>query len=314
MKEISRPDGPVIVIGAAGMDIVGRPSDTLAVGTSNPGRLRASPGGVARNVAENLARLGLEPVLIAAVGDDPQGDQILEQASSAGVNVDSTIRIAGAPTGAYLAVLDHRGALHLGLDDMATTAAISAEHIRASGDIFDEASVAMVDANLSPETLAEVVAQCRRAAVPLVADTTSRTLSERLRPHLKDLWLITPNEPEAAVLCPYPVPHADYEQALRASRHLISQGVDIAILTMAEFGVTYATPEQSGHIPALRTEIVDPTGAGDALTAAVIFALLNDIPLDEAARLGVSAAALTLRTQGSVRPDLSLELLYDQFR
>ena len=63
---------------------------------------------------------------------------------------------------------------------------------------------------------------------------------------------------------------------------------------------------------AIRTEIVDPTGAGDALTAAVIFSMLNQIPLDDAVRLGVSAASLTLRHRGAVVPDLSLEKLYDQ--
>jgi pseudouridine kinase len=88
-------------------------------------------------------------------------------------------------------------------------------------------------------------------------------------------------------------------------------GVDIAIITMAEFGLGYADANRSGHVPALYTEIVDPTGAGDALTAAVIFALLNDIPLDEAVRLGLSAAALTLRSPGTVAADLSIEKLYD---
>jgi pseudouridine kinase len=83
---------------------------------------------------------------------------------------------------------------------------------------------------------------------------------------------------------------------------------------MAGFGVAYASPEVSGLVPAVQTVILDPTGAGDALTAAVIFALLNEIPLDEAVKLGASAAALTLRTPGSVVPDLSLELLYDQLR
>jgi pseudouridine kinase len=78
--------------------------------------------------------------------------------------------------------------------------------------------------------------------------------------------------------------------------------------------VVYATAETSGHIPAVETEVVDPTGAGDAMTAAVIFALLNDIPIDEGIRLGASAAALTLRHRGSVVPGLSLELLYDQLR
>ena len=76
--------------------------------------------------------------------------------------------------------------------------------------------------------------------------------------------------------------------------------------------MVYATPETTGHIPAIRTRIGDPTGAGDAMTAAILFALLNDIELDDAVRLGVSAASLTLRHPGSVYPHLSLEALYDQ--
>ena len=63
---------------------------------------------------------------------------------------------------------------------------------------------------------------------------------------------------------------------------------------------------------AIRTRITDPTGAGDAMTAAVLFALLNNIDLDDAIRLGVSAASLTLRHPGSVYPNLTLEGLYDQ--
>ncbi len=81
---------------------------------------------------------------------------------------------------------------------------------------------------------------------------------------------------------------------------------------MAEFGVCYATSETTGHIPAIRTQVADPTGAGDALTAAVIFALLNDIEIDDAARLGVSAASLTLRHPGTVLSELTLEKLYDE--
>ena len=71
-------------------------------------------------------------------------------------------------------------------------------------------------------------------------------------------------------------------------------------------------PRTSGQIPAIHTEVVDPTGAGDALTAAVMFALLNDIPVDDAVRLGVSSATLTLRCPVSVVPDLSLQKLYDE--
>jgi pseudouridine kinase len=124
--------------------------------------------------------------------------------------------------------------------------------------------------------------------------------------------MITPNISEAEILCGFPIDPYDRKEALDASKCLVSSGVDIAVITLAELGVCYATSDTTGQVPALRTQIVDPTGGGDALTSAVIFGLLNDIPLDDAIRLGVSAASLTLNHPGAVVPDLSLEKLYDR--
>lgn len=307
-------EGPVLVIGSAGVDLVGRAASPLQVHTSNPGEVRLSNGGVARNIAENLARLGAEPLLISAVGDDAQGAALLEHAAAAGINVDFVRTVPDAATGAYLAVLDSNGSLHLGLDDMGVVGSLTPEYLAGLDQLFAGASAIAVDANLPPESLALVVEQARQHQVPLAADPTSTSLAVRLMPHLKALWLITPNEPEAAVLSPHEVPHADVNRALTAAKHLVSAGVEIAVITMAEFGLGYAWEEGSGHVPAVRTEVVDPTGAGDALIAAVMFSLLNGIPVDEAVRLGLAAAAYTLRTAGTVASDLSLELLYDQLR
>jgi pseudouridine kinase len=124
--------------------------------------------------------------------------------------------------------------------------------------------------------------------------------------------LITPNGEEAGVLCDQTIENDQPQDALEAAKCLVAQGIDVVLVSLAEFGVVYATSETSGYIPAIRTAIVDPTGAGDALNAAVIYALLNQIPLDDAVRLGVTAASLTLRHRGTVVDDLSLEMLYDQ--
>jgi pseudouridine kinase len=98
------------------------------------------------------------------------------------------------------------------------------------------------------------------------------------------------------------------EMAMR----LVGMDVEIAIITLAEKGLYYATSDERGHVPALQRDVVDLTGAGDALTAAVIFGLLNDIPISEAVRLGVSAAALTIQCPETVCPGLSLDRLYDE--
>ena len=132
-----------------------------------------------------------------------------------------------------------------------------------------------------------------------------------MKPHLSRLKMITPNTTEAEVLCGFTIDRSSRADALDAAKCLVSSGVEIAIIALAELGVCYATSEMSGQVPAVKTQVIDPTGGGDALTAAVIFGLLNDIPLDDAIRLGVAAASMTLKHPGTVVPDLSLEKLYD---
>lgn len=305
------PEAPVLVIGGAGVDIIGRLVGEPHLGTSNPGRVRTSFGGVARNIAHNLARLGQPVTLITVVGEDPTGRQLLDQAAAAGVNVGAVLRSEGKPTGTYLGIVNAKGILQFAVDDMRVISQLRPDHIRKCADLFGDASLLFVDANLPKDTLRTVMSMARKARIPVCADPTSSILADRLRPYLSRLQLITPNSVEAAILFGQPFEAGKRGQALAAAKYLVGQGAQIALITLAEFGVCYATSETSGHFPALRTEILDPTGAGDALAATVIFALLNGIPLDDAVQLGVTAASLTLRYPGSVLPDLSLEKLYD---
>src|SRR3989304_126056 len=106
------PDSPVLVIGGSGVDLVGRLKGDLRAGTSNPANIRTSFGGVARNVAENLARLGRSVNLITAVGDDQLGERLLEQAASAGVDVSAVLRTSQHPTRPYLGGIKPAGRPH----------------------------------------------------------------------------------------------------------------------------------------------------------------------------------------------------------
>jgi len=303
---------PVLVIGGAGVDIVGRLKSDLNPATSNPAQIRYSFGGVARNVAENLARLGQPVRLMTIVGEDESAGRLLDVLAQAGVDVDAVLRTAEGNTGTYLAVLDPSGNRQFALDDMRIVAGLTPQYIRQHADLFEEASLLFIDANLPKETLRTIMSLARQVHLPVCADPTSASLAHRLRPYISRFFMITPNSSEASILCDPSQQVSNRKQALEAAKCLVSQGVDVAIITLAEQGLCYATSEISGHIPALRTGVLDPTGAGDALSAAVIFALLNGIEIDEGMRLGVSAASLTLRYRGAVVPDLSLEKLYDR--
>ena len=303
---------PVLVLGAAGMDVVGRLESDLKPATSNPARIRSSYGGVARNIAENLARLGQPVRLITVVGEDSNGDEILEHTSKAGVDISAVLRSKDYPTGYYMGVVNRNGMLQFAVDDMRSLEEITPSYLKDHEELFKSASMIFVDANLPVKTLRTASSLARRAKIPICADTAAFTLAERLVKFLPKYYLVTANSREAGALTGLSFEASDSETAMEAARSLVNQGVRIALVTLAEYGVVYATSETTGHISAIRTRISDPTGAGDAMTAAVLFALLNNIDLDDAIRLGVSAASLTLRHPGSVYPQLSLEGLYDQ--
>jgi pseudouridine kinase len=308
---IMNPEAPVLAIGGAVIDLIGRLSGELQPGSSTPAAIRTSFGGVARNVAENLARLGQQVTLITTVGEDDAGDRLLHQVQAAGVDTHAVLKVSEYITGTYVGLIDHNGQLKYAIDDVQAISALTPSYISSYKHLIHDASLVFVDANLPKETLRRIFSLAHKAHVPVFADPTSVSLADRLIPFLNSLAMVTPNTAEATILCGHPLADRFHREALDAAKCLIGQGVGIALITLAQFGLVYASSETSGHVPAIQTPILDPTGAGDALTATIIFALLNDIPLDDAVRLGVTAASLTLRHQGSVIPDLSLEMLYD---
>jgi pseudouridine kinase len=306
-------DQSILVIGASGLDIVGRLQQPTEAGSSTPATIRSSYGGTARNFAENVARLGLDVTLLSVIGTDPIGRQMIKYTAKSGVNTEHIIRDKKVTTGSYIGIIDEKGTLKFALDDMKALSMLTPDYLQSKAELFEQAAMLFLDTNMLPEALETVFTLAEKAKLPVIADPTSSKLARRLFPYLNKIAMITPNLNEAAILSGVDVRDSrETDLLIRAAQQLVFQGIDLVIITLAEFGVVYATSETNGHIPAIRTPIVDPTGGGDALTAAVVFALCNQIPVDEAIRLGISAASLTLRHPGAVRPDLNLELLYSQ--
>lgn len=305
-------EGYVLVIGSAGIDVKGLPDGPLLPGSPNHGFIRNDVGGVARNVAETLARLEVEVVLVTAVGDDMEGRRVIDMTRRAGVDCDHSLIVEDARTGTYLALLKTNGELDVAISDFDVMDAISPEYLRENLDLFRGASLIFIDMTLSPESLAVVFDLASRYSVRVCADPTTPGLAGRLCPYISQLYLVTPNASETTALCGLKDPARDRDSATSAARHLVSLGAQIAVVTLAEQGLAYADGSGGGFIKAIKTRVIDSTGAGDALTGAVIFGLMNEVELDEAMRLGVTAASLTLRTRETVRADLNQELLYDE--
>lgn len=306
---MSRSGGiEVAVIGATCLDIKARPLAPIVPHGSSPARLLLSSGGAARNIAENLALLGVKAALLSAVGDDLLGHRLLERTARAGVDVTRVIRSSEASTGAYLALFTEDNQKGYSLDDVSQLKLLTPEYIQRHQNLLRSVRMVMMDGNVDTESISATLALAERYDVPVCMDPVSVSRAYALRPYLSEFHMVTPNQYEAEALLDVTISSVD--EALDSARMMVTQGVQVAIITLAERGLVYATSEGHGRMPSIRCDVADWTGAGAALSAAVVYGLLNQMPVDECMRLGVAAATLTLGCPESVNPDLSLDQLY----
>lgn len=305
-------DGHVLVIGSAGIDIKGLPQQDILFGASNLGRIRNTVGGVARNIAENLARLEVPTVLLTAVGHDLMGQRVLRVCAKAGIDCSHVRHVKGGRTGTYMALLEPGGDLVAAIGDFEIIDQIDSDYLLENETLFASAQMIVIDATLNDDAMATVFELAARYGVRVAADPTTPALASRLCPYISQLFLVVPNAAETAALCGSPGPAHDRETATQAARALVAQGAHIAVVTMGEDGLAYADGGGGGFIRAIKTRVVDATGAGDAFSGAAIFGLLNEVPVDEAMRLGITAASLTLESRHTVLRELSQELLYEK--
>lgn len=300
----------IVVVGSTSIDIKGRLIRDFTPGTSNAARIQISAGGVGRNIAENLVRLGMPTTLITAICDDDFGRSIIEQTEAIGVDISGAMRTCAERSAAYIAIVGQDAELLAGLDDSAAARALTPAWIDRSADRIREAQMVVIDANLRLATVDHILDLCESAGVPVTLEPVAFGLAGRFRERIGRFALVTPNALEANALSGLPV--TDVQTAIAAAQHIVALGTGIAVITLAQEGVVYATSDEVGHIPALPVEVVEPTGAGAAQAAAIIYGLTNDIPLAESVRLGVIAATVTLESPETVAPELSLEYLYAQ--
>lgn len=292
----------VVVLGGANVDLKARSHAPVVAATSNPGTTCLSPGGVGRNIAENLARLGTSTTLVTAVGSDQLGDDLLAGTASAGVDVSLVVRREAA-TGTYTAVLDDAGELVVAVADMAVVESLRPADVASVADRLTAADLVVIDGNLLPETVAAVLETAAAAGVRVVVDPVSVPKARRLAPAVRrPVFLLTPNAGELAALTGIPDP----EHALAA---LHGNGAELVWLRLGPDGSLLSTPTGMLTLATTTGPVVDVTGAGDAMLAAFCHFLLAGSAPEEAARLGHAAAALTIAGPATVRPDLTEDLV-----
>jgi len=292
----------MLVVGGSNMDIAGHSTRRLALGDSNPGSIRYAPGGVARNVAENLARLGHRTRLLSAVGDDAAGHSLLQATAAAGVDVGGCAVLAGQATSSYLSVHDADGDMCVAVNDMRIADSITPGLLAPYAEDLAAASALLFDCNVSEATLGWLCAHSGTA--PVFVDTVSGHKCLRIAPYLHGVHLLKPNRLEAQALSGLPLQSP--ADAPAAAQWLHARGVRQVVLSWGEQGVFWSQQHGAqGWQAAPDVAVENATGAGDALMAGLMH--MADRPLAEAVRFACACAALTLGVPGSNDPLLSVQ-------
>jgi pseudouridine kinase len=306
------PDNrPVVCMGAANLDRKLRPLAPLALHTSNPASQAESFGGVARNIAENLARLGTPVALLTATGSDSSGAALLAHAESVGIDTHGALRLDGAASGTYTAVLDADGDMVVALADMALYDRLTPAFVAAREAQLASAALVVADLNLPLDTVEALVAQARRSGVALVLVAVSEPKMARLPAGLPGVRLLILNAGELAARAGRPLAgEAELEAAMREVQ---AQGARDVVVTRGAAGVLLTMPDGAiARLEAPQAEVVDVTGAGDAFAAAVCWSLAQDGGNDDlmlACRRGLHLSKLTVGTLDTVHPRLGPDSL-----
>ena len=296
-----RTDAPVFVIGAVNMDLAGTPTNPLREGDSNPGRITLTPGGVGRNIAENLSLLGRRVSLITIMGNDPYAQMIRDHCLKAGIDLQYSFTDPQEKTSAYLCINGQNGDLNVAVSDMSICDRLTPDKLEPLLPVLNHGSMVIADANLPEETLAWIA---KHITVPVAADPVSVSKAGRLKPLLARLTLLKPNVPETELLTGMTV--REDSDLPRAADALHRLGVQRVYISLGSRGVWADDPREGGVLlPCIPGPVVNSSGCGDAFVAAAADAYLNGLNTMQAADRALAASAICAEDSAAVSPKLS---------
>ncbi|WP_199433271.1 PfkB family carbohydrate kinase [Qaidamihabitans albus] len=298
----------VVVAGQIARDLVLRVFDAPDAGGSADVRFRREMlGGKGANQAVALAQLGMDVTLLGVTGDDRVAGELLEQAGLDGIDTASAVRRSGTETALIVDIVDDHGKWRY-LEHIPESTLLTTRDVTASGTAIAAAKSVVVQLQ-QPADMALAAARLARAAgARVVLDGAIEDPAHRA-PLLANADVVRADAREAGQLAGRPVRTED--EGIQAAGELLKEGPSLVVLEVAGAGNVFVHPGGREFLPLVDTGVVDTTGAGDALVAALTATLTRDGPVHEAARLAVAAAGATVGHAGG-RPNLTPEAVNAQ--
>lgn len=288
---IQKPD--ILCIGSVLWDVIGRAPAVMRQGSDVPGRITRLPGGVAMNIAMTLARFGMTPALLTAVGRDAEGDELIAACAARGMITQTVYRSDDLPTDRYMAVEGANG-LIAAIADAHSLEAAGEKILRPlqNGDLADGATpytgLIALDGNLTLDLLSKLATDALTAQADLRVAPASPGKAERLSPFIKaGRGTLYVNLEEAGLLC-----QTTFDTAPDAAAALLRRGAARVLVTNGGADAAEGTGDDVIRATPPQVLVTRITGAGDTFMAAHIAAEARGANRADALEQALQAAAI----------------------
>ncbi|SLN38469.1 Pseudouridine kinase [Falsiruegeria litorea R37] len=282
----------ILCIGSVLWDIIGRSASHMRQGSDVPGRITRLPGGVAMNIAMTLARFGMAPTLLTAIGRDAEGDELVRACQRMGMRTDLIYRSEDLPTDRYMAVEGANGLIAA----IADAHSLEAAGAKILGPLEDGAlgsrdtpfdGLVALDGNLTVSLLEKIARSPAFAAADLRVAPASPGKAERLLPFVNSARAtLYVNLEEAGLLC-----QTQFDTSADAARGLLKRGALRVLVTDGGNAATEADENDLISQTPPEVLVTRVTGAGDTFMAAHIAAEASGASRADALARALQAAA-----------------------
>ena len=291
----------IVTVGTVYVDIKGYPSGEFIPTGRNAGDIKYFHGGVARNIAEDVSKLGEKSFLVSLVDDSGAASDVIRHLKEANVGTDY-VRQAEHGMGTWMAVFDNDGELCASISKRPELLPIC-DILNADGEqIFQDAAGILLEIDIDEEIVDLTMRLAEKYDIPVYAAISNMTIAKERINYIRKTTCFFCNRQEAGIFFEKNTAGLSPQEMLDLLKAELKRlDLNAMVITMDSDGAVYAVAEgEAGICPALPLTVVDTTGAGDAFFAGTSVGLLRSLPFADACRLGTKSAASVLTTKENV--------------
>ena len=291
----------IVTVGTVYVDIKGYPEGQFFPTGRNAGYIKYFHGGVARNIAEDVAKLGEDSILVSLVDDSGVAADVIKHLKA--VNVETNyVKATKKGMGTWMAVFDNKGELCASISKRPELLPICDILASDEEQIFKDAAGILLEIDIDEQIVDLTMRLAEKYDIPVYAVISNMTIAKERINYIKKTTCFFCNRLEAGIFFDKKTLALSPQEMLDMLKlELKKMKMQAMVITMDSDGAVYATAKgEAGLCPALPITVVDTTGAGDAFFAGTSVGLLRRLSLAEACALGTEAAASVLSTKENV--------------